>query len=151
LLSSKSDDALAELVDFNEQGEVVFKNISDAAQQSANDMAAAYQNSLSGVNLGVPRFARGIPPSNDPRIQAFDVGTPRIQNDGIAMLHKDEMVIDAKSADVLRNCGVDLHQAGALDTDLVNSLIATVRENTRETINLQRMIRTKPGGVKHAA
>jgi murein DD-endopeptidase MepM/ murein hydrolase activator NlpD len=39
------------------------------------------------------------------KIPSYDVGTERVPNDQLAMVHKDEMVINARTADRIRNGG----------------------------------------------
>ena len=46
---------------------------------------------IGGKKFGLPN----IPTLNLPKIPAFDVGTDRITRDGLALLHKDEMVVPA--------------------------------------------------------
>ena len=77
------------------------------------------------------------------KIPSYDVGTSRVPNDQLAMVHKDEMVIDAKTADRIRSGGsgsmggstinvnmtVNIAQASPQEAERMVKVFASTLEN----------------------
>jgi hypothetical protein len=108
VLANNKDEALRELLDFNDQGQTIFDQISNAAAASAQAVGQSYRDELGrlnfdGAGVGGLSLGRGVA-ANDPSvIQSFDTGTPRLENDGLIYAHQNEIIIDSGTSDAFRS------------------------------------------------
>ena len=100
-----------------------FKTQMDAAYAQSSGALTAYQAMLATR----PQPPTGIDWS---AIPGFAVGTPYVANDMLANIHQGEIIIDRRSADVLRHYGVPV--AGSADTRELLAEIKALREEVAE-------------------
>ena len=165
---ANTDVQIAAMLDFNEQGQTAFEGLATAAGGAFSDAAAYASGSLAnmaadaaayaasannalgsityyanniGGNLAATQPAQGAP------LQQFNTGTPRILNDGPAVVHKDEMIIDPNTSAALRKYGIEVSggSSRALEQK-VDAMTAATLENTKVTRQLLRHLQNNAGG-----
>lgn len=90
--------------------EVMINALANAVNRIPSFSIPSWVPGLGGNSFGLPN----IPQISLPRIPKFDVGTDRITADGLAMVHKDEKIIPAKSTGPYTGKGETITHTGTI-------------------------------------